>query len=183
MDDIFLFLDKNGYFRNTKGPKMEKGKQWYAIYTAPRAEKRVQERLNGLGVECWLPLHRSPRVWSDRIKIVEVPLFSSYLFVHCLEPELRPLLKVNGVSKIVYYDGAPAIVREKEIDAIRKFLSKAAENVLCPGDEVEVICGTLKNISGKIQRIKRNYLALFLEQLGATVCVKLNTVKKKNASL
>lgn len=162
---------------------MEKGRLWYAVYTAPRAEKRVKERLDSLGVECWLPLHRSPRVWSDRIKIVEMPLYPSYLFVHCLEPELRPLLKVNGVSKIVYYDGAPAIVRDQEIEAIREFLSKAAENALCPGDEVEVICGILKNVSGKIQRIKRNYLALFLEQLGATVCVKLNTVKKKNLSI
>lgn len=158
-------------------------KKWYALYTAPRAEKRVKERLDSLGVECWLPLHRSPRVWSDRVKIVEVPLFSSYVFVHCEEPELRSLLTVNGVSKIVYYDGMPAVVKDKEIDAIRKFLEKASEYSLCPGDEVEIVCGTLKNVSGKIQRIKRDYLALFLEQLGATVCVKLNTVLKKNTSL
>ncbi len=155
-------------------------KSWYALYTAPRAEKRVKERLDGLGVECWLPLHRSPHVWSDRVKIVEAPLFSSYIFVHCSESELRPLLMVNGVSRIIFYDGVPAIVRDKEIEAIRKFLERASEYALCPGDEVEIVCGTLKNVSGRIQRIKRNYLALYLEQLGATVCVKLNTVLKKS---
>ena len=158
-------------------------KKWYALYTAPRSEKRVKERLDGAGAECWLPLHRSAHIWSDRVKMVEVPLFSSYIFVHCEESELRPLLTINGVSRIVYYDGAPAVVRDKEIEAIRKFLEKASDHTLCPGDEVEVVCGTLKNVSGKIQRIKRSYLALFLEQLGATVCVKLNTVLKKRTSL
>ena len=52
---------------------------WNVLYTAPRAEKQVKERIAALGVECFLPLHRTPRVWSDRVKIVEVPLFSSYI--------------------------------------------------------------------------------------------------------
>ena len=60
---------------------------WYVLYTAPRAEKQVRDRINALGVECWLPLHRAPRVWSDRVKIVELPLFNSYLFTM----ENRPL--------------------------------------------------------------------------------------------
>ena len=47
-----------------------KQNNWYVLYTAPRAEKQVQSRVDALGVECWLPLHRSPRVWSDRVKIV-----------------------------------------------------------------------------------------------------------------
>ena len=45
---------------------------WNVLYTAPRAEKQVKERIAALGVECFLPLHRTPRVWSDRVKIVEV---------------------------------------------------------------------------------------------------------------
>lgn len=58
---------------------------WYVLYTFPRAEKQVKERLEREGIDCWLPLHRSPRVWSDRVKLVDVPLFNSYIFVHCAE--------------------------------------------------------------------------------------------------
>lgn len=153
--------------------------RWYVLYTAPRAEKQVKERLEKINIECWLPLHRSPRVWSDRIKMIDVPLFMSYVFVKCKEYELRPLLTVYGVSRIVYYNGKPAVVREKEIEAIRNFLEQASEHPLCPGDEVDIVCGAFKNISGKIKKIKKSYLVLFLEQLGATVCVKLDAVIKK----
>ncbi len=153
---------------------------WYVLYTSPRAEKQVKERLDKLGITNWLPLHRSPRVWSDRVKMVDVPLFSSYIFVKCKEYALRNLLTVYGVARIVYYNGKPAVIREKEIEVIRTFLEQASEHPLCPGDEVDIVCGAFKNISGKIKKIKKSYLVLFLEQLGATVCVKLDAVVKSD---
>lgn len=153
---------------------------WNVLYTAPRAEKQVKERLAALGVECFLPLHRTPRVWSDRVKIVEVPLFNSYIFVRCTDSVLRELIQVYGVSRIVFYNGKPAIVRQKEIDAIHEFLEKAAEHALCQGEEVEILTGAMKHVSGKVKKIKKNHLLLYLEQLGATVCVKLDEVARVN---
>ncbi|MDL2255723.1 UpxY family transcription antiterminator [Parabacteroides sp. OttesenSCG-928-K15] len=149
---------------------------WYVLYTAPRAEKQVKERILGQGVKCWLPLHRSPRIWSDRVKLVDVPLFPSYVFVYTYDYQVRSLLRTYGVSRIVYYNGKPAIIRQKEIDAIEEFLVEASEHQLLPGDEVEILCGAMKNVSGKIKKIKKNYLILYIEQLGATVCVNLNDV-------
>lgn len=151
---------------------------WYVIYTTPRAEKRVKERIDMLGVECWLPLHRCPRIWSDRVKMVDLPLFSSYLFVKCTDPTLRNLIRIYGVARIVYYNGGPAIVRQKDIDSIRKFLEQAANHSLCPGEEVEILCGAMKHVSGKVRKVKKNHLILYLEQLGATVCVKLDDVAR-----
>lgn len=151
---------------------------WYVIYTTPRAEKRVKERIDMLGVECWLPLHRCPRIWSDRVKMVDLPLFSSYLFVKCTDPTLRDLIRIYGVARIVYYNGRPAIVRQKEIDSIREFLERAANHSLCPGEEVEILCGAMKHVSGKVRKVKKNHLILYLEQLGATVCVKLDDVAR-----
>lgn len=153
-------------------------KNWYVLYTNPRAEKQVLNRMEARGVTCWLPLHRSPRVWSDRVKVVEVPLFNSYLFVYCAESELRDLLRVYGVVRIVYYNGKPAVVRQTEIDAIKDFLEQAADRVLCPGEEVEILCGAMKHVSGKVKKIKKHYLILYIEPLGATVCVKLDEVAK-----
>lgn len=156
------------------------GLEWFVLYTAARAEKQVKARIDALGVECWLPLHRSPRVWSDRVKIVEVPLFTSYLFVRCTDPVLRDLIRVYGVARIVYYNGKPAVVRQREIDAIKEFLEHADSHELCVGEEVEILCGAMKHVSGKVKKIKKNHLVLYLEQLGATVCVKLDDVARVN---
>ncbi|MDL2245339.1 UpxY family transcription antiterminator [Parabacteroides sp. OttesenSCG-928-J18] len=156
---------------------MEEGKEhWYVLYTAPRAEKQVHERVKAQGMESWLPLHRSPRVWSDRVKMVDIPLFPSYLFVRTTEQQIHSLLRVYGVSRLLYYNGKPATIRQKEIDAIELFLKEASERRLLPGDEVEILCGAMKNVSGKVKKVKKNYLLLYLEQLGATVCVNLHEV-------
>jgi transcription antitermination factor NusG len=150
--------------------------QWFVLYTSPRAEKQVIERLRLMGTECWLPLHRCPRAWSDRVKIVDVPLFNSYVFVKCPENQLHFLLRVYGVSRIVYYDGRPAVIRQQEIDAIRDFLVQSANHPLLVGDEVEILAGAMKNVSGQVRKIKKNYIVLYLEQLGATVSVNLEYV-------
>ncbi|MDD4589675.1 MAG: UpxY family transcription antiterminator [Parabacteroides sp.] len=153
---------------------------WYVLYTAPRAEKQVEVRINSMNVKCWLPLHRCPRVWSDRVKLVDVPLFTSYIFVYTNDTILRSLLRVYGVIRIVYYDGKPAIVRQSEIDAIKEFLIKASNHPLCPGEEVEILCGAMKHVSGRIEKIRKHHLILYLEQIGATVCVDLNAVVQVN---
>ncbi len=158
-----------------------KTKDWYVLYTASRSEKQVEERLKRLGIETFLPLHLSPRKWSDRIKLVEIPLFSSYIFVKTNDLILLSLLQIPGVSRIVYYDGSPATVREKEIEAIRSFLEqiKAHELTYSVSEEVLIACGPLKDISGKIKRIGKTQLLLHLEQLGITVSVALNQIIKK----
>ena len=45
--------------------------KWYAIYTRPRAEKQVYQRLTESGIETYLPMQKTIRQWSDRKKIVE----------------------------------------------------------------------------------------------------------------
>lgn len=159
--------------------------EWYVLYTTARAEKHVELKLQAEGVETYLPLHKCPRKWSDRVKMVEMPLFSSYIFVHTTDEKLRTLIRVNGVARIVYYNGKPAVMRQKEIEAIREFVQKAAERECEFGlsEEVLVACGPLKDISGKIKKIGRKYLILHIEQMGITVCVKQNQVIRKESAL
>ncbi len=159
--------------------------EWYVLYTTARAEKHVELKLQAEGVETYLPLHKCPRKWSDRVKMVEMPLFSSYIFVYTTDEKLRTLIRVNGVARIVYYNGKPAVMRPKEIEAIREFVQKAAERECEFGlsEEVMVACGPLKDISGKIKKIGRKYLILHIEQMGITVCVKQNQVIRKESAL
>ena len=85
----------------------------------------------------------------------------------------------------MYYNGKPAVMRPKEIEAIREFVQKAAERECEFGlsEEVLVACGPLKDISGKIKKIGRKYLILHIEQMGITVCVKQNQVIRKESAL
>ena len=155
--------------------------KWYVLYTASRAEKQVEKHIKADGIEVFLPLHLSPRRWSDRVKMVEVPLFSSYIFVKTTDEVLRSLVKFSGVSRIVYYNGQPAIIRDKEIESIKEFLEKAKgkECEFLINDEVQIATGPLKDVKGKVQKTSNEYLILQLEQIGSTVKIKLNQVIKK----
>ncbi|MDR2384771.1 MAG: UpxY family transcription antiterminator [Tannerella sp.] len=153
---------------------------WHVLYTRPRSEKRVHERIEKEGIECYLPLHRTQRAWSDRVKLVDIPLISSYVFVKCKEYEVINLLKINGVVKVVFNEGKPALIRETEIDAIKEFLKQAEGKTLVTGDEVEILVGSMKKRTGKIIKIKKKYIYLHIEQLSATVCININSITPLN---
>ena len=173
--------DKVETIQNSKSErKLDLKYKWYTLYTKPRFEKSVKKVLELNGVECYLPLHRTPRVWSDRVKLVDMPLFSSYIFVKCKESEIRSFVRTKGVVRVVFYNGKPAVIREQEIEAMKLFIEAAAGKVLCPGDEVEILAGSLKNKSGKIVKVKKKYLILCVEQLAATVCVNTESVASIN---
>lgn len=156
---------------------------WYVLYTSSRAEKQVEKQLRADGIEVYLPLHLTPRRWSDRVKMVEVPLFSSYIFVKTTDEVLRNLLKINGISRIVYYNGQPAIVREIEIQNIKGFLEKASgkECEFVVNEEVQIASGPMKDVKGKVKKATKEHLILYLEQIGVTVQIKLNQTVKKTA--
>ncbi|HRX93358.1 MAG TPA: transcription termination/antitermination NusG family protein, partial [Chitinophagaceae bacterium] len=61
--------------------KAETNKRWLAVYTKPRWEKKVNKLFKEKGLESYCPLNKVRRKWSDRMKIVEEPLFKSYVFV------------------------------------------------------------------------------------------------------
>ena len=154
---------------------------WFVLYTAARAEKKVEARLREMSVETYLPIHRIRRKWSDRMKVVDLPLFNSYVFVRCPEHQLRKLLLVYGVTRIVYYLQRPAVVRDEEIEAVKEFLRIAeGKEVIYEGDSVEIVGGALREKKGKVLKVDKNRVTLFLEELGAKIYVSLSEVNKLN---
>src|SRR5580693_7123569 len=99
-------------------------RKWYVVYTKPRWEKKVYRLFEERRIEAYCPLNRVRKKWSDRVKWVEEPLFKSYVFVNVVEEELTEIRLVNGVVNFVYWLGKPAVVKEKEIEVIRKFLNE-----------------------------------------------------------
>lgn len=150
---------------------------WYVLYTSARAEKQVAARIEAEGVEVYLPLHRLKRKWSDRIKVVEEPLFRSYVFVKCDEHTLYNLKQIPGVANFIWYDRRPARVRDEEIEAIREFLVYAENRELVTsGDRVQILCGSFEKREGRVLWADGKVASLYLEELGAKICVELENI-------
>lgn len=157
-------------------------KKWYAVYTKPRWEKKVHALLVEKGIECYGPLNKVHRKWSDRIKIVEEPLFKSYVFVRVNEEEKTPVRMVNGVVNFVYWQGKPAVIRDKEILTIRKFLNEY-EDVevrqldIGPDTEVLVKQGVLMGKKGTVKRVLRKKVEVLIESIGFTLTAYIDKSK------
>jgi transcription antitermination factor NusG len=147
------------------------GLKWFAIYTRPRWEKKVNGLLLQKGIESYCPLNKVRRKWSDRIKTIEEPLFKSYVFVKIAEEDRSKVRMTNGVVNFVYWNGKPAVIKEKEIQTIRRFLDEY-ENVEVmkmefePEDRVRVIAGPMMDQEGKILEVKNKTVKLCIDSLG-----------------
>jgi transcription antitermination factor NusG len=159
---------------------MNNEKKWYAIYTKPRAEKKVSEALALKGFDYYLPLQTVLKQWSDRKKKVEEPLFKSYLFVHIpLSQNYHQVLGLAGVVKFVKVGKDFTPIRDEIIDAIRISLLhfKEIETIntnLKINQQVEVTAGPLKGYQGKtLQQHGNQYFALEIEELGSHMLIKI----------
>ena len=158
---------------------MSNSKRWFAAYTKPRWEKKVSSVLERKGVECWCPLKKTERQWSDRKKVIEEPLFTSYVFVRINETEKSVVLMTDGILNFVYYIGKPAIIRDEEIDIIKKFLSEKQASVsvqsLASLDEntrIKVNHGIFMDTTGTVLKGGKKKVFVKLESLDQVMVVE-----------
>jgi transcription antitermination factor NusG len=150
---------------------MESIKNWYAVYTKPRWEKKVHATMTNRGLESYCPLNKVRKQWSDRIKLVEEPLFKSYVFVHVPEEDQTRVRMVDGVLNYVYWQGKPAVIKEKEIEDIRRFLNEYQDVQLQsldfqPHDKVLIRTGVLMDKEAMVQRVLHQTVEVVIESLG-----------------
>lgn len=95
---------------------------WYVVYTKPKWEKKVAEKLTQIGIECYCPLITQVKQWSDRKKKVEMPLFNSYVFIQIEDADRNSVFEVAGIVRYLFWLGKPAVVRDEEINVIKNSL-------------------------------------------------------------
>ncbi len=154
---------------------------WYVVYTKPKWEKKVAERLNEIGVITFCPLITKISQWSDRKKKIIVPLFNSYIFVQLEDKERNRIFEVVGVIRYLFWLGKPAVVRDIEIEAIQKWLSAPDEYEVeldkwKKGDKIVLESGPFVSQSAIIQEVKQNHYILILESLGCMLKVNKKEV-------
>ena len=104
--------------------KENKDLPWYVLYTKPRSEKKVAQRLKEAGYNVYCPLQKFSRQWSDRTKLVKEPLFKSYLFIQIEDHRRDEVFAFPGTVRYLFWMHRPAQVRQIEINIIQKWLGE-----------------------------------------------------------
>jgi transcription antitermination factor NusG len=160
---------------------MDQGTCWYALAVKPQHEFRVLQGLTGLAkIEGFLPTYKDKRIWSDRVKILDAPLFPGYVFARFEYPARRvPVLRVAGVRSIVGAGHAPSPLAEEEIGTIRTLVSSAFPVRPWPflrvGQRVRIAHGPLSGVEGVILQQKDEWrMVVSVELLQRSVSVVLD---------
>ena len=153
--------------------------KWYALYTKPRWEIKVAKELEETGIETYCPVITEVRQWSDRKKKVTSPLFKSYVFVRLPEKERSKVFEVPGVVQYIYWLGKPAVIRDSEVEIIRRWLEDdnidlVEVGALTPGDRITIANGSFKGKEAVISEVGKKRLRLILADLGMTINVRLS---------
>jgi transcription antitermination factor NusG len=156
--------------------------KWYAVYTRPRWEKKVNGLLVQKGIESYCPLNKVRRKWSDRIKTVEEPLFKSYVFVKISDDDRTNVRMTDGVVNFVYWNGKPAVIKEKEIQAIRRFLDENVNVELVkidirPDERVRILSGPMMDQEGKVLEVKNKVAKVCIDSLGYMLVAYIDKTK------
>ena len=149
---------------------------WFVIYTKSRNEKKVAELLQKNGVEVFCPLVKLKKNWSDRKKIVETPLFNSYVFVNLPEKDRNVVFNVPGVIRYLFWLKKPAIVKDSEIESLKTILHETIDSFSIEnyqiGDTVKISEGVFKGLDGVIEKQSNTKLHVILENVGIKITLQ-----------
>ena len=155
--------------------------KWFVLVIKTNREKQVAEVLEKHGFEIYCPVKKEIRQWSDRKKKVEVPIFQNYLFVRLKEADRDTVFITSYVKKYLYWLGKPAVVRDEEIETIRKWMSDTSILNVTPshlqkGKLITIEKGAFKDKEATIQEVRKNELKLVLNGLGIVLLAKIKDV-------
>jgi transcriptional antiterminator RfaH len=149
------------------------------MYSKPRQEKKLSERLASLGIEVYCPMLQTVHQWSDRKKKVSIPLFPSYVFAKVVPERRQQVYWVPGFHGFVFWLGKPAIVRDEELLAVEAFLGKVNHDTVSiqafkPGQKVKITGGPLANQAGTVLHSNKKKVTLLIESLGTIIQAELS---------
>lgn len=152
---------------------------WFALQVVPRHEKSVDKILEYRGYSHFLPTCRVRRRWSDRVKIVEEPLFPGYVFCKSQRNLMEIIRGSPGIIRMVTFGGRPQPVPDREIEALQQIVrgqrEYSAVSYFTMGQKVRVISGPLTGISGIITQFKkRDRLVISLDVIMKSVSVEID---------
>lgn len=131
---------------------------WYAIYTKPKAEDIVSQKLRQAGLEVYNPKMRVKKYVRNRYCEAIEQLFPCYLFARFeADKYLWMITYTRGVKKVVGSRNTPWPVADGVIDFIRSnekdgFIIRRCEEIT-EGDTVKIAEGPLSGLTGIFKQI------------------------------
>jgi transcription antitermination factor NusG len=153
---------------------------WFAVHTYARHEKVVAQELCQSGITSFLPVLKQVRQWSDRRKVVELPLFGCYVFVRVATENQQRLrvLRVNGVLRFVGNHGMGIPIPEEQINAVRMVLDQGLPVCSHPfpkiRQRVRIRTGALSGVEGiLVARSGERTLVISLDAIQRSLHVRI----------
>ena len=151
---------------------------WYVLFTKSRSEKKVAELLSSAGYIVYCPLRKVQRQWSDRVKVLEEPLFKSHLFIQVEEAKRAEVFTFPGTVRYLFWLGEPAVVRNSEIKTIKKWLGSFDHknidiSMIVPGDFVRITSGQFSGEEAVFLDSSNQRALVQLKELGVQLSLSL----------
>jgi transcription antitermination factor NusG len=154
-------------------------KFWVAVQTRYRFEKKVAEQLSGKGIEVFLPVRKENREWSDRSKVVNVPLFPGYAFLRLVKSIGWRLLVLQtaGVMGFVNFSGVDAVVPEKQIEDLQLLMAAEVPFSLYPfvqvGRRVRICGGCLDGMEGLLTHREKGKVVISIDSIQRSLAIEI----------
>jgi transcription termination/antitermination protein NusG len=151
---------------------------WFAVKVREKFEGVVSKGMNAKNIETFLPTYSVRRRWSDRVKMLSVPLFPGYAFCRLHPSDRRAVLTIPGVHYVVGFGREPAPLEESEIESIRTLVRSGADlsprRYLVEGERVCVEDGPLRGVVGVFLRTgNRGELVVSIQLLRRSVSIAI----------
>lgn len=156
---------------------------WYVLRIRSRFEKKTFEALSNMGISAYLPIKKTKKQWSDRLKVVEEPLFPGYLFVQYQEKDRYAILNLPGVVQFVSFGGNYATMRSKQIQLIETMLRnentvEVVDMELYPGQKVRIASGPFNGIEAVLVHFNgKGKMMLEVAAIGKGVLLEIGRTK------
>ena len=139
---------------------------------------RTDDQLKAKALESYVPLYRARRRWSDRVKTIDLPLFSTYVFCRFGFEDRLKVLQISSIISIVGFGGKPCPIPDREIETIQTVVGSGLP--FCPwpflriGQRVRFCGGALEGMEGILAREKSSYRVIVnVELLNRAVAVEV----------
>ncbi|HMS63862.1 MAG TPA: UpxY family transcription antiterminator [Ignavibacteria bacterium] len=157
-------------------------RKWYVLQTKPRNELIVSKQIGLKKIEYFLPMIEKVRIWADRKRKIQIPMFSGYVFVYATEEErVNAISETTGAVKYIFFEKRPAVVSKREIEIIKSAIAepekiRIEDKKFKKGDEIIVTNGVFRGMKGFINEFRGNYkLTVNLEELAFSFSIILNS--------
>jgi len=153
---------------------------WFAAKTTRRGEFRALSFFNSIGVNAYVPSYQTKRYWSDRIKKVTVPAVTGYIFFELSKINFE-LVNMNPFAKNIIrdVDGRPAIIKEKEIATLKRYLNGDTIDTCVnfyAGQKIKVSSGPFIYKKGVISKISCAKVIINIESININLVLDKSSV-------